>query len=75
MRIDMIACDNPECDSVGPPEYIRGKKYSVPYGWWRFDGRNQGPGPIVSIDACSMACVTPAVQEKVRLHYDRHEDD
>jgi len=70
MEITLIRCDNPACKSVGPSEtevYAeskrkKGEALAPPYGWWRFDGWCQGPGPAVkNVVVCKLSCLEAAL--------------
>lgn len=69
MKIEMIECDNPECENVGRPE----NPNIGPYGWLQgnivFIGYN-----IVNFDACSIGCVNAAILEKIN-HYSESDDE
>ena len=66
----MIKCDNPECKSIGEPEWVpgqdgqrkrRGQRATPPYGWHDGSGWVVGCGPHYLYVACSNACVGPAI--------------
>ena len=75
----MIVCDNPDCGSMGDPEFIpgqdgpkrRGQRVMAPYGWHQGDGWLQGCGPSYTYMACSDACVGPAVVAVVEAERDK----
>jgi hypothetical protein len=78
----MIVCDNPDCKSVGEPEFIpgqdgpkrKGQRVMGPYGWHQGDGFNIGCGPSYTYMACSDACVGPAVTALVRAARDEENE-
>lgn len=73
----MIQCDSPTCKSLDrtetefPPKR-RHKNYLLapPYGWFRSTTYCQGPGPTVTVTACSLGCLhnatVHAIEEAVR---------
>jgi hypothetical protein len=66
--VTMIECDNPDCPSVGRPEWVdpKGKKRARgPYGWWEGDVDAVGCGPAVYFYACELACIGPAIERLV----------
>jgi hypothetical protein len=78
----MIVCDNPDCKSVGTPEFIpgqdgpkrKGQRIMGPYGWHQGDGFLIGCGPSYRYMACSDACVGPAVTALVRAARDEENE-
>ena len=68
--IQMVACDNPKCKSVGQPEDVgkRGK-FVGPYGWFEIEFRVIGPTGMLEVVACSDKCIEPAISEKLRIYY------
>lgn len=67
----LIRCDNPQCDSLGHPEFMRPRarkghiQHDPPYGWIGVWITFMGSGPSVYVDACSVACLTPATEAKL----------
>ena len=82
MLIPMVRCDNPKCKSVGEPEWIAEEgpsvdpsKYTGPYGWIDSEISFVGSGPALHVDACSVKCLTPAVQDLLEQHRRREEEE
>jgi len=64
MIVQMVKCDNPECEAVAHPEEgSTPRKIFPPFGWISMTGFRQGPGPNYKIMVCSAECATPALQE------------
>lgn len=69
----MAKCDNPKCGRTStpennPPKPTKKDQYVSPYGWIQLDGWRVGCGPTLNIEVCSAECLTPAVNEKLRIY-------
>jgi len=67
--IRKIKCDNPGCTNEEEAEWwaSRGTNHSPPYGWLKVEGFFQGTGPGLTVEVCSVACLTPAVDRAIDL--------
>ena len=82
MLVPMVRCDNPKCTNVGSPEWVDEEgpsvdpaKYSGPYGWIDTEISFVGTGPSLHVDACSVKCLTPAVQDLLDAWRRREQDE
>jgi hypothetical protein len=78
MLVKMIKCDNPKCKSVEAPEWVDDDdptKYTGPYGWIDSDICFVGSGPNLHVDACSVACLSPAVKDLLAAWEDKEREE
>ncbi len=75
MKVELVQCDNPKCNSLGKPEYIEEDgSHNPPYGWIFLKGGFFGSGPCIKIEVDKIQCIRGAVTRAIKEAKEAEED-